>query len=185
MKAAHVVAHRQIEMFEADEPNIEDFPGGSIKVKAHMTAICGSDSPRFVLKYPDAVYPMNIGTSIHECIGTVVASSSDRFQPGDFVQARPTAGIGGLAEYYISSERVGVHLVDYEPLDELLMSQPLGTVIWACRKLGNILNQDAVVVGQGPMGLLMTHLLSNLGAKTVVAVDTVDFELYSKVVDWG
>ena len=107
MKAAHVVAHRQIEMFEADEPNIEDFPGGSIKVKAHMTAICGSDSPKFVLKQPDAVYPMNIGTSIHECIGTVVASSSDRFQPGDFVQARPTAGIGGLAEYYISSERVG------------------------------------------------------------------------------
>ena len=120
---------------------------------------------------------MNIGTSIHECIGTVVASSSDRFQPGDFVQARPTAGIGGLAEYYISSEKVGVRLVDYEPLDELLMSQPLGTVIWACRKLGNILNQDAVVVGQGPMGLLMTHLLSNLGAKTVVAVDTVDFRL--------
>ena len=27
------------------------------------------------------------------------------------------------------------------------------------------------------MGLLMTHLLSNLGAKTVVAVDTVDFRL--------
>lgn len=177
MKAAHVVAHRQIEMFEADEPNIEDFPGGSIKVKAHMTAICGSDSPKFVLKQPDAVYPMNIGTSIHECIGTVVASSSDRFQPGDFVQARPTAGIGGLAEYYISSEKVGVRLVDYKPLDELLMSQPLGTVIWACRKLGNIINQDAVVVGQGPMGLLMTHLLSNLGAKTVVAVDTVDFRL--------
>ena len=152
MKAAHVVAHRQIEMFEADEPNIEDFPSGSIKVKAHMTAICGSDSPKFVLQYPDAVYPMNIGTSIHECIGTVVASSSDRFQPGDFVQARPTAGIGGLAEYYISSERVGVRLVDYKPLDELLMSQPLGTVIWACRKLGNILNQDAVVVGQVPWG---------------------------------
>ena len=84
MKAAHVVAHRQIEMFEADEPNIEDFPRGSIKVKAHMTAICGSDSPKFVLKQPAAVYPMNIGTSIHECIGTVVASASDRFQIGRF-----------------------------------------------------------------------------------------------------
>jgi len=31
------------------------------------------------------------------------------------------------------------------------MSQPLGTVIWAVRKLGNILNQDTVILGQGPM----------------------------------
>ena len=177
MKAAHVVAHRKIEMFDADEPKIEDFPKGSLKVKTHMTAICGSDSPRFVLEYPPEAYPMNIGISIHECIGTVVESTSDKFKPGDFVQSRPTAGIGGLAEYYMSSEKVGVHLVDFEPLDEMLMSQPLGTVIWACRKLGNILDQDAVVLGQGPMGLLMTHLLSNLGAKTVVAADTVDFRL--------
>lgn len=177
MKAAHVVAHRKIEMFDADEPKIEDFPKGALKVKTHMTAICGSDSPRFVLEYPSKAYPMNIGISIHECIGTVVESTSDKFKPGDFVQSRPTEGIGGLAEYYISSEKVGVHLVDFEPLDEMLMSQPLGTVIWACRKLGNILDHDAVVVGQGPMGLLMTHLLSNLGAKTVVAADTVDFRL--------
>ena len=164
-------------MFEADEPEIDAFPKGSIKVKTHLTAICGSDSPRFVLKYPAEAYPMNIGISIHECIGTVVASSSNRFAPGDFVQARPTAGIGGLAEYYISNENVGVHLVAFEPRDEMLMSQPLGTVIWACRKLGNLINRDAVVVGQGPMGLLMTHLLSNLGARTVVGVDTVDFRL--------
>ena len=177
MRAARVVAHRRIEMFEADEPEVDAFPKGSIKVKTHLTAICGSDSPRFVLKYPAEAYPMNIGISIHECIGTVVASSSNRFAPGDFVQARPTAGIGGLAEYYISNENVGVHLVDFEPRDEMLMSQPLGTVIWACRKLGNIINRDAVVVGQGPMGLLMTHVLSNLGARTVVGVDTVDFRL--------
>ena len=57
------------------------------------------------------------------------------------------------------------------------MSQPLGTVIWACSKLGNLLNQDVVVMGQGPMGLLFTHLLSNLGAKTVIATDLVDFRL--------
>lgn len=177
MKAAHVVAHRQIEMFDADEPKIEDFPKGSLKVQTHMTALCGSDSPRFVLEYPPDAYPMNIGISIHECIGTVVESSSDKFKPGDFVQARPTAGIGGLAEYYISSDKVGVHLVDFDPLDEMLMSQPLGTVIWAARKLGNVINQDAVVLGQGPMGLLMTHMLSNLGARTVIAADTVDFRL--------
>ena len=53
MRAARVVAHRRIEMFEADEPEVDAFPKGSIKVKTHLTAICGSDSPRFVLKHPE------------------------------------------------------------------------------------------------------------------------------------
>ena len=57
------------------------------------------------------------------------------------------------------------------------MSQPLGTVVWACRKLPNLLNLDTVVIGQGPMGLLFTHILSNLGAKTVITTDLVDFRL--------
>ena len=57
------------------------------------------------------------------------------------------------------------------------MSQPLGTVIWACRKLPNLLNLDVVVMGQGPMGLLFTHLLSNLGTRSVITTDLVDFRL--------
>ena len=177
MKAAHVVAHRQIEVFETDAPKMEDFPVGSIKVKTRMTAICGSDSPHFVLERQVKDYPLNIGISIHECVGTVTETKSDKFKTGDLVQARPTAGIGGLAEYYISHDNVAVKLVDFDPLDQILMSQPLGTVIWAVRKLGNILNQDTVILGQGPMGLLMTHMLSNLGAKTIIATDTVDFRL--------
>ena len=85
--------------------------------------------------------------------------------------------IGGLAEYFVSHEAVTIPLVEFERKDCILMSQPLGTVIWACSKLGSLLNQDVVVMGQGPMGLLFTHLLSNLGAKTVVATDLVDFRL--------
>ena len=57
------------------------------------------------------------------------------------------------------------------------MLQPLGTVVWAFRKLPNILLKDAVVVGQGPMGLLFTHALSNAGAKTVIAMDRLDYRL--------
>ena len=39
------------------------------------------------------------------------------------------------------------------------MSQPLGTVVWACRKLPNLLNLDTVVIGQGPHGItLYTHV---------------------------
>ena len=176
MKAAQVVAPRQIEMIDIDKPDISSDPEGSVLIKTHMTAICGTDMPSFVLEHPADAYPLSPGMTIHECIGVVAASKSDLFKEGDAVLALPGRP-GGLSEYFVAHEGVTVPLVEFERKDCILMSQPLGTVIWACSKLGNLLNQDVVVMGQGPMGLLFTHLLSNLGAKTVVATDLVDFRL--------
>ena len=176
MKAAQIVAPRQIEMIDIDKPDISSDPEGAVLIKTHMTAICGTDMPSFAMERPAADYPLSPGMTIHECIGVVVESKSDRFKEGDAVLALP-GRIGGLAEYFVSHEAVTIPLVEFERKDCILMSQPLGTVIWACSKFGNLLNQDVVVMGQGPMGLLFTHLLSNLGAKTVVTTDLVDFRL--------
>ena len=176
MKAAQVVAPRQIEMIDIDKPDISSDPEGAVLIKNQMNAICGTDMPSFVMEHPADAYPLSPGMTIHECIGVVAASKSDRFKEGDAVLALPGRP-GGLSEYFVASEAVTVPLVNFGRKDCILMSQPLGTVIWACSKLGNLLNQDVVVVGQGPMGLLFTHLLSNLGAKTVVATDLVDFRL--------
>ena len=176
MKAAQIVAPRQIEMIDTDKPDISSDPEGAVLIKTQMNAICGTDMPWFAMERPASDYPLSLGTTIHECIGVIAASKSDRFKEGDAVLALP-GRIGGLAEYFVSHEVVTIPLVEFERKDCILMSQPLGTVIWACSKLGSLLNQDVVVMGQGPMGLLFTHLLSNLGAKTVVATDLVDFRL--------
>ena len=176
MKAAQIVAPRQIEMIDIDKPDISSDPEGVVLIKNHMNAICGTDMPSFVMEHPADAYPLSPGMTIHECIGEVAASKSDRFKEGDAVLALPGRP-GGLSEYFVANEAVTVPLVAFERKDCILMSQPLGTVIWACSKLGNLLNQDVVVVGQGPMGLLFTHLVSNLGAKTVIATDLVDFRL--------
>ena len=176
MKAAQIVAPRQIEIIDIDRPDISSDPEGVVLIKNHMNAICGTDMPSFVMEHPADAYPLSPGMTIHECIGEVVESKSDRFKEGDAVLALPGRP-GGLSEYFVANEAVTVPLVEFERKDCILMSQPLGTVIWACSKLGNLLNQDVVVVGQGPMGLLFTHLVSNLGAKTVIATDLVDFRL--------
>ena len=176
MKAAQIVAPRQIEVIDMEAPDISSDAVGAVLIKTHMTAICGTDMPSFALEYPAAGYPMGPGLTIHECIGVVAASKSDRFKEGDEVLALPSR-IGGLSEYFVSHENVTVPLTKFKRKDCLLMSQPLGTVIWACRKLDNLLNQDAIVVGQGPMGLLMTHMLSNLGARTIVTTDLLDYRL--------
>lgn len=176
MKAAQIVAPRRIEIVDVEEPDLGAYPEGTVKIKTHLSAICGTDMPSFVLERPPSGYPSRLGLPVHECIGVVAQSNSERFREGDKVLALPTQ-VGGASEYFLSHEEVTVPLVDYEPKDHILMAQPLGTVIWACRKLGNLLDRDAVVIGQGPMGLLISHLLSNLGAKTVVGVDPVDFRL--------
>ncbi len=186
MKVAQIVAPRHIEMIEIEKPNLADYPDGTIMIQTVHSAICGSDMPSFTLESPQENYPLGPGLSIHEAIGVVVDSKSEQFQPGDEVLALPRH-IGALSEYFLSDERVTIPLAPSQegaggstmavPKDCLLMAQPLGTVVWACRKLGNLLNQDTVVIGQGAMGLLFTHMLSNLGARTVITTDLVDFRL--------
>lgn len=176
MKAAQIVAPRKFEIVEIGKPDISYAPQGSILVKVEKAAICGSDMPAFTYERPASEYPLNPGVSIHECIGVVAETKSERYKEGDEVLALPE-NHNGLMEYFISHENRTVPLPKVEKKERILMGQPLGTVIWAFRKLGNLIGCDTVVMGQGPMGLLITHLLSNLGAKTVIALDKLDYRL--------
>eukprot|EP00056_Hartaetosiga_gracilis_P003377 m.63275 g.63275 ORF g.63275 m.63275 type:complete len:154 (+) comp11431_c0_seq7:61-522(+) len=45
------------------------------------------------------------------------------------------------------------------------------------RKLPNMLFKDVVVLGAGQNGLLLTHLLANMGARHVVALDMMENRL--------
>ncbi|MXV77770.1 zinc-binding dehydrogenase [Candidatus Poribacteria bacterium] len=176
MKAGQIVAPHHIEIIDIEKPNISDYPDGTVMIKTLHSAICGSDMPHFVLENLPERYPLGHGLSIHEAIGVITESKSDKFKEGDEVLALPRH-IGACAEYFLSNEDVTIPLVEYDRKDCILMAQPLGTVVWACRKLGNLINLDTVVIGQGPMGLLITFMLSNLGAKTVITTDLFDFRL--------
>jgi threonine dehydrogenase-like Zn-dependent dehydrogenase len=174
LKAGIVVDKEKIEIIEADEPDLAQYPDGAIKIKTELSAICGSDIPNFSLEQAD--YPGRLGTSIHEAIGTITQSNSDRFNVGDRVLALPRE-VGGCSEYFTSHENVTMPLVDFHSQEQILMSQPLGTVIWAVRKLGSVIDKDIVIFGAGPIGQLASHTVSNLGAKTITVVDVVDFRL--------
>ena len=174
MKAAQIVAPRKFEIVEIEKPDISQAPPGSILVKVDRTAICGSDMPEFLYEAPN--YPLEPGVSVHECVGVVAETKSDQYKEGDEVLSLPD-GRRGLAEYFTSNADRTFPLPKFDRKEIILMSQPLGTVIWAFRKLGNLIDLDTVVMGQGPMGLLITHLLSNCGAKTIVAIDKLDYRL--------
>ena len=193
MKAAQIVAPRKIELVDMEEPELSKDQPGMLKVRVERACLCGSDSPWFAYDHrasansiptrwskpndSSPTYPLAPGMAIHECLGTVVDSTSARFKEGDLILAMPP-GQAGLCHYFCFSDAQAISLPrDAAPLEEILMTQPLGTVIWACKKLGNLLDLDTVVVGSGPMGLLIAHTLSNLGAKTVIALDKLDYRL--------
>lgn len=176
MKAAQIVAARRFEIVDVERPGIKQQPPGSVLVKTQCSALCGSDMPPFAQDRPTSDYPLPAGLSMHECIGVIAETSSARFNEGDAVLAIPRDR-NGLAEYFISSENLTVALPNGENSEQMVLAQPLGTVIWACRKLGNLINHDVVLVGQGPMGLLIARMLSNLGAKSIIAADAVEYRL--------
>jgi threonine dehydrogenase-like Zn-dependent dehydrogenase len=179
IKAGQIVASRRIEMVEIDCPPLDE---GQILVKQRVAAICGSDVPYF-LDAADSpmVYgrraPHAPGLSLHECVGTVAESRSPRFREGGMVLALPGAAHSGLAEYFLANASQAVPVprdgrgANGDFREELVLAQPLGTLIHAVTKLGNVINQTAVVVGQGPIGLLWTGLLTRLGVRHLIATD--------------
>ncbi len=200
MKAAQIVARRRVVVVEVDEPQLTG--AGQVKIRLERACLCGSDVPLWdydhnelaetvqrdprsakCVPFVDYVhgdpYPLRVGLSIHECLGTVVASTSDKFQAGDFVLALPD-GQTGLCEYICAPDSRTIPLPKgVVPDEQILMTQPLGTVVWACQKLGNIVDCDVAIVGQGPMGLMFARMLGNLGARSVIGLDKLDYRLHA------
>lgn len=186
MRAAQLVSPRKFELVDVPTPDVDAIPEG-VLVKLTHACVCGSDLPFFNNTFPDLEFPLAPGVSIHECVGVVAESRSPRFEEGDEVLALPLK-TDGLVQYLLTNATNTVHLPPHPNppprggregvgVEELLMGQPLGTVVWAARKLPNLINWNTVVLGQGPMGLLITHVLSNLGARTVVVADKLDARL--------
>ncbi|MBT3270597.1 zinc-binding dehydrogenase [Candidatus Poribacteria bacterium] len=169
MRAARLIAPRTYDMVDIPVPSLAGAGPDRVVVKTNRVCLCASDMPYF--SYDRGTYPQPPGLSAHECLGTVAESTSPRLAVGDQVLSVPD-GQHGMAEYFLADAVRTVHLPDGFS-NEILMAQPLGTVIWACRKLPNMLGAKTVVYGQGPMGLLFNRLFSNLGAKTIVGVERV------------
>ena len=174
MLAGQITAPGQLNFIDQPLPRIAD---GQLSVKLETASLCGSDIPYFLhdTTHPSVAgqpLPLPPGLSMHELLGTVYESKSKRFKEGDRVLALPFHYLHGMSEYFLSSDSLAVPL-PAGPTEQLVLSQPLGTVVHACRKLPNVLGKTAVVLGQGPIGQLFCALLRHMGAERVIAVDTL------------
>lgn len=170
MKALQVVRPRAFETVEVPVPRL---PGEKdrVLVRNQWALTCGSDIPLYTGNKRYRTYPLAPGAPIHECVGVVVESSSDRFRPGERVLAIPEGDLG-LAEYFLALASKAVRL-DTSIGDgaAACIIQPLSTVLGSIDRIGDLRGKSVAVVGLGAIGLMFCWLARRSGAADVTGID--------------
>jgi threonine dehydrogenase-like Zn-dependent dehydrogenase len=178
--AGHIPVPHKVELIDVAEPALPSTPPGGetgqIIFQPEIACLCGSDLPYFVGEPPEFGSRV-VGHTLHEMVGTVTATNGARFQPGDKVLAVPV-GQRGLFERFVVSEQRAIPLDPRIPFEQAVLAQPMGTVIYALKKLPRILDLDFAVVGAGPIGQIFCALLRNLGAREIIAIEKLESRLH-------
>ncbi len=170
MKAVQITAPSRAEFIETPKPKLQ--PGHAL-VRAHRLSLCGSDVGMLhYYKYPPERYPMAPGTTGHEMIGIVEAvdAPGSNIKVGD-VTLTLAPDHCAMAEYYVAPIDRVLPLPPGKMPEEYLQAQQIGTVIYACKTLPNLIGKTVAVIGQGSAGLWFNFMLKRLGAAQIIALD--------------
>jgi L-iditol 2-dehydrogenase len=180
MWAQVLVAPQKFAMVEVPQPAAGDLSEGEVLLRTLAGGICGSDLPNFrgqvslVVKGGSDSRTAGVpGFPLHEIVGVATASRYPGIAVGDKVVGW-ASGLNGLAEYVVTS---GDGLQAYAPsLDPgvAVMLQPLACVLYALERVPALPGAHVAVIGQGPMGLLFSHVAKSMGARKVTGIDRVD-----------
>jgi threonine dehydrogenase-like Zn-dependent dehydrogenase len=174
MKAVQVVSRGCAQFVDVPVPAV---PPRHVLVRARLLSLCGSDI--HMLHYAaESAYPFPVGTTGHEMVGVVesVGAAVRDVQVGNRVLAL-SPGHQAMSEFHLTPVEHIVPLPEGLPLELLLQGQQLGTVIYACQRLPNVIGRNVVVIGQGSAGLWFNYQLRRMGALRVIAVDIEPFRL--------
>jgi threonine dehydrogenase-like Zn-dependent dehydrogenase len=171
MRAVQCVAPGVVRFVDVPKPALK--PGHAL-VRPLMLSLCGSDVHMVYYSEP-AEYPFPAGTTGHEMIGRVEAVDAPGYdiKPGD-VALTLAPQQEAMAECYLAPIEDVLVLPAGRPLEHFLMAQQLGTVIYACKRLPNIMGKDVAVIGQGSAGLFFDAMCRRMGAERVIAMDIID-----------
>lgn len=183
---------------EADIPK----PGpDQVLVKIKKIGICGSDIHVYHGTHPYTSYPVTQG---HEVSGQIVELGEyvKEFSVGQKVTIEPQVFCGrcypclhgkyNLCEHLkvmgfqttgTASEYFAVDASKVTPIPENMtygegaMLEPLAVTIHATRRFPDVKGARAVVLGCGPIGILLIQSLKAMGASEVLATDISDMRL--------
>ncbi|MEM7344563.1 MAG: zinc-binding dehydrogenase [Chloroflexota bacterium] len=168
MKAVQVISPGQAQFVDVPIPDLK--PGHAL-IRPVRLSLCGSDI--FMLRHalPEE-YPFPPGTTGHEMVGVIDAMDApdSSLQVGDMTLTIAPEH-GAMAEYYLAPIKNVLPVPEGVPVEHLVQAQQLGTVIYACKQLPNLIGKDVAVIGQGSAGQWFNFILKRLGARHIIAID--------------
>ena len=190
MKAALILQPKQIKMQELPLPALAP---GELLVRVMASGICGTDVHIFQGEYLGS-YPIIPG---HEFAGVIeqVGSAVTRFKVGGRVAVEPNlpcdncvnclnnrhnfclnwqaVGVtrpGGMAQFVSVPEKAVFSIGDL-PFEQGAFMEPLSCVLHGLERLDLAMASRVLLLGAGPIGLLLLQGLHLNGAAEVVVVD--------------
>ena len=172
-----------------------------ILVKVMKIGVCGSDIHVYHGTHPYTGYPVTQGHEV-SCRVEKIGKNVTGFEVGQKVTVEPQVYCGkcypcthgkynlceklkvmgfqttGLASEYFAVDASKVTLVPQElTYNEICMLEPLAVTVHAAKRFPEVKGANAVVLGCGPIGILLIQSLKALGAAKVMATDISDHRL--------
>ena len=182
---------------------VPDYGINDVLIKIDKTSICGTDVHIYnwnAWAQKTIKPPMTIG---HEFVGTVaeIGANVHDFAPGDLVSGeghlvcghcrnclagrrhlcKDPKGIGvnrdGAFAEYLSIPQSNVWYCDKNiPTDQLSCFDPLGNAAHTALSF-NVVGEDVLITGAGPIGLMAIGILKIVGARYIVITDVNPYRL--------
>ena len=190
LKALQITKPHELKMVTLERPE----PGpGEVLIKVMSSGICGTDIHILEGEYVGA-YPVIPG---HEFAGVVeqAGQTVSRIKVGDKVAVEPNIACGncsyclknqqnfcenwqavgvtlpgGMAEYVIAPEKAVFNIGELE-FEEGAFVEPLSCVLHGVQKTCIRLADRVVILGAGPIGILLLQAVNVQGAQSVTVVE--------------
>jgi len=197
MKALVYLGPRRMQVEEVPEPEVAP---GEVLIETAASAICGSDLHGFREASPRRIPPLVMG---HETVGRIgaVGYGVDPGRLGERVVLKPilSCGVcepcregrtnlcvdgrlvgrdltGGFAERFVVPVQAAVPISTDVPDDVATLIEPLANAVHVTSR-AVVSGDDVLVVGAGPIGVLMARMAVEAGAARVFSTDRVPARL--------
>lgn len=174
MWAQTLTAPQRFAMREVASPGEAGLAAGEVLLRLRAGSVCGSDLACFrgESETGTGIYGVP-GRPMHEVVGTVVSAGGSGFAAGQRVVGW-AKWMRGLAEFVVADADRLTAVDDAWDDVHATVIQPLACVLHAVTRLHGIDGATVAVLGQGPLGLLFSRVLKDMGARHLTAVDYVD-----------
>lgn len=204
MKAALLTGIRQFAITEVAAPHIEH--DADVLIDIATVGVCGSDIHYYRegrIGSRVVAFPFVIG---HEAAGTVVETGKGvtSVRAGQRIAIDPAVSCGhcdqclsgrahtcrtlrfmgspgqldgGLAEFVVLPERSCYPVPDHMTFDEATLTEPLAIAVYAVERAGPIEGAAAAILGAGPIGMCILHVLSTTSVGRIYVTDRIETRL--------